>query len=95
MKSLAGQEEEILLCDKERGMDGCLYRYRLRMHADRHARRYVLHVQFSDGDGYTTEREAALPLTDEGKARELFCLMADALVTPIDLPYVLEDLITV
>ena len=95
MKSLAGQEEDILLCEKERGMDGCLYRYRLRMHADGHTRRYVLHVQFSDGDGYTTEREETLPLTADGKARELFCRLAGALVTPIDLPYVLEDLLTV
>lgn len=95
MKSLAGQEEDILLCEKERGTDGCLYRYRLLTHADGHTRRYVLHVQFSDGDGYRTERKETLPLTADSKAHELFCRLADALVTPIDLPYVLEDLVTV
>ena len=95
MKSLTGQQKDVLLCEKERGIDGCLFSYRLCVCEEAHARRYTVTVRFSDGDGYATECEHALPFAEGGRARALFDRLVRALVTPIDLPYVLEDLVSV
>ena len=46
-------------------------------------------------DGVTTERILKEIFSDIGKANVFFEMLADNLATPIDLPYILEDKITV
>lgn len=96
MNSPTFEKNAIVLRTEEREADGCLYRYRLFLFEDEHPhRRYSVEVSFKGEDGNTSIRVCALPVTHTEKAEQLFSYFAKHLVTPIDLPYVLEDCLTV
>lgn len=55
---------------------------------------YSLTVRMTMPDGRQTEATASDAFSDARRAHRFFDLMLRELVTPIDLPYVLEDMIS-
>lgn len=79
-----------------RERDGALYKYELIMkESDRVASYkialYSINVEFMGSDGTQTEAVAKEIFADVGKAIVFFERLVENLVTPIDLPYVVED----
>lgn len=75
---------------------GRSYRYELRMRespfvASYRLPLYSVSVHFTDEIGRSSEAECADVFADIGKAIVFFDKLVKGLVTPIDLPYVLED----
>ncbi|MBQ7314537.1 MAG: hypothetical protein IJW83_00810 [Clostridia bacterium] len=96
MNSPTFEKDEAVLRTEAREADGCRYRYRLLFSQDEQPHgQYTVEVSFESEDGHASTRACALPVVHTEAAVRLFGYLTKHLVTPIDLPYVLEDCITV
>ncbi len=88
------EKDAILLHSEAREVDGCLYRYRLLLKELPTTTRYIAEIFFQDAQGYSDCRTGTLPVVHQKTAMRLFLYLVKHLVTPINLPYVLEDCLT-
>lgn len=87
-----------IIRDEERIDDGLIYRYRLIRTrslkvASYQMPLYSIEVQLTK-DGAISENSLCEVFSDLGKALVFFDKLVDNLATPIDLPYILEDKIS-
>lgn len=94
MHSHLTEESSTLLMQLWREADGCRYRYALERGSGSDVP-YAVLISFASEDGYTTSVRMPLLLTDISRAQALLTHLCRHLVTPVDLPYVLEDLFAV
>ena len=94
-----GNLRDTVIRSEVRESDGRLYKYELVMtESDRVSFKlplYSVRVEYMDADGVSTEARAHEIFADVGKAIIFFERIVKNLATPIDLPYVVEDELTV
>lgn len=75
-----------------REVDGYRYTYTLMFCEDMNATEYGIRIHLSTPEGEETAATCKDGLVDGGRALLFFRMLIRELVTPIDLPYVLEDM---
>ena len=66
------------------------YIYRITRHEENGRIRFGVAIQMKSDAG-TNNGESGMLFCDEGRTLKFLCFLAEHLVTPIDLPYVIED----
>ena len=96
-----GKNEESIIKKEERAADGLVYKYELVMRRSDKVASYALplysiSVELSRENGEViTGTQMSEVFSNERKALDFFAKIVDNLATPIDLPYVLEDMLTI
>ena len=85
---------------EQRNKDGIAYQYELVMRESSKVASYgiplyTVFIKMTQENGDTTSADTKELFADPGKAIVFFEKLVDNLATPIDLPYILEDKITV
>ncbi len=92
MNSPTTEKDHCVLHMDVREADGCRYEYRL-LRREQSPMPYTVEVTFRDDQGCTNKQAAPLPVTQMAGALRLYRMCTQHLVTPIDLPYILENLL--
>ncbi len=85
---------------ERRDNDGIIYKYALVMHESSHVASYgiplyYISVEMTDKNGTITKASTADVFADAGRAVRFFEKLVSNLATPIDLPYIVEDELSV
>ena len=75
-----------------REIDGYRYTYTLMCTQDAQLSEYCIRIHLITPDGEETAATCSEGMADGGRALLFFRLLVRELVTPIDLPYILEDM---
>ncbi len=92
------QDRKKIIKEKELICDGRVYRYRLIQTRSQKVASYLMPLYSIEVSlthlGETTESSIDELFSDIGKALVFFDMLVDTLATPIDLPYIIEDRIS-